>query len=127
MAESESVWKKSTACAVPQMGPLTTSGEERQGYQPLQSPTPFGRKSQRELFRKWDHWRPHVRRGKVLTTAESESVWKEKQRKAKGCGGCHQVALAVAKDKRYELRRRRQVALAVVKDKRYALRRKITA
>jgi len=37
------------------------------------------------------------------------------------CAGRHQVALAVAKDKRYAWRGRHQVALAVAKDKRYAL------
>jgi len=38
----------------------------------------------------------------------------------KRCAGRHQIALAVAKDKRYALRSRRQIALAVAKDKRYA-------
>ena len=28
---------------------------------------------QRELFRKWDHWRPQARGFKAVTTAESES------------------------------------------------------
>ena len=29
--------------------------------------------AQRELFRKWDHWRPRARGFKAVTTAESES------------------------------------------------------
>jgi len=48
-----------------------------------------GIKLQRELFRKWDHWRPQVRRVKVMTTAESESVRKSSEHVILSRGGTH--------------------------------------
>jgi len=48
------------------------------------------RKLQRELFRKWDHLQPQVRRVKVMTTAESESVRKNSsERVIPSRGGTH--------------------------------------
>jgi len=48
-----------------------------------------GRKLQRELFRKWDHWRPQVRGIKVMTTTESESVRKRSERVIPSRGETH--------------------------------------
>jgi len=138
--------KKITACAVPQVGPLATSGEARQGDQPRQSPSPFGRKSQRELFRKWDHWRPQVRRGKVLdhgrvnplererdsakikdAPAFAKLRWPSPKIRDTRCAAVAKLRWPSPKIKDTRCTGRRQVALAVakIKDTRCASRRQV--